>query len=95
MVAPHFFFLFEMIIDNMYIIYFVHLKNSRERRTPMSYLQFKANLCEALLDSWKMRNFIPKEDGIPPYYCIPSHSIVRKPCEVFFPQFYCHHCGNK
>jgi hypothetical protein len=92
------FFLLDMTIVNMYVIYLAHVKNSRERRTPMTHLQFKANLCEALLDGWEMRNFIPEEDDAPPDYCMPSHSVVRKPCvvcRVSIPHNYCHNCGDK
>jgi hypothetical protein len=93
-----FFFLLDMTIVNIYIIYAAHVKNSREARMPMMHLQFKVGLCAALLDGWEMRNFIPDDDGAPPDYCMPSHSIIRKPyvvCEVSFPYIYCHHCGDK
>jgi hypothetical protein len=61
MMALHLLFSFEHEIINMYIIYLVHVTNSRKPRTPMSHLQFKANLCEALLAGWEIRNFIPKD----------------------------------
>jgi hypothetical protein len=64
----------------------------------MIHLQFKVGLCEALLDSWEMRNFIPEDDGAPPNYCVPFHSIVQKPCmacEIGFPHNYYHNCGDK
>jgi hypothetical protein len=64
------------MIVNMYIIYVAHVKNSWEARMPMTYLQFKVGLCEALLDGWKMRNFIPEDVGAPSDYWMPSHSII-------------------
>jgi uncharacterized short protein YbdD (DUF466 family) len=93
-----FFFLLDMTIVNMYIVYLAHMKNSRQGRIPMTHLQFKVSLCEALLDGWKKRNFIPKYDGTLSDYFMPSYSVVRKPCvvyEVCFPHNYCHHCGDK
>ena len=40
-----FFFLLDMMIVNMYIIYLAHVKNSWQGRIPMTHLQFKVGLC--------------------------------------------------
>jgi hypothetical protein len=66
-----FFFLLDMMIVNMYIIYLAHVKNSWQGRIPMTHLQFKVGLCKALLDSWERKNSIPKDDGAPPDYYMP------------------------
>jgi hypothetical protein len=42
MMALHLLFSFEHEIINMYIIYLVHVTNSRKPRTPMSHLQLYA-----------------------------------------------------
>jgi hypothetical protein len=93
-----FFFLLDMTIVNMYIVYLAHVTYSRSPRTPMIHLQFKVGLCEALLDGWQMRNELLEEDGELPNYCMPTYSCLRKPCvvcEVYSPHFFCHACGDK
>jgi hypothetical protein len=51
-----FFFLLDMTVVNMFIIYVAACKTSfAHSRKPMTYLQFRTELCEALLRKWEGR----------------------------------------
>jgi hypothetical protein len=51
-----FFFLLDMIVVNMFIIYVAACKTSfAHPRKPMPHLQFRAQLCGALLRNWEGR----------------------------------------
>jgi hypothetical protein len=54
-----FFFLIDTTVVNMYVMYLAHLRRARVPSRPMSHLQFKTQLCEALLQNWPGR----EEDG--------------------------------
>jgi hypothetical protein len=61
-VDQFFVFLIVTTIANMYIMYIAHLQRFRPGppgRQPMIHLQFKIQLCEALLQNWPRR----REDG--------------------------------
>jgi hypothetical protein len=45
-----FFFLLDMIVVNTFIIYLAECK--RPSKKPISHLQFRVKLCEALLQQW-------------------------------------------
>lgn len=49
-----FFFLLDVIVVNMYIVYLDCVANNNPRKvvTPMSHLEFKQGLCEELLVGW-------------------------------------------
>jgi hypothetical protein len=100
-----FFFLLDMTVVNMFLIYIDKCKNMSPVRKPMSHLQFRTDLCEALLLRWRVR----EEDDLcsPPAgrgYCYPVHSNKRNPCVVCNkskdqkgkrPHYYCSSCDNK
>lgn len=44
-----FFFLLDTTIVNIYILYLAHLHHQRIPRSPMTHLEFKLQLCDALL----------------------------------------------
>jgi hypothetical protein len=48
-----FHFVINQTVVNMYIIYLEHCASERFRRMPMTHLQFKTVLCEALLQNWQ------------------------------------------
>jgi hypothetical protein len=47
-----FFFLLNMTVVNMFIIYLAECK--RRSQKPVSHLQFRVKLCEALLHGWEL-----------------------------------------
>jgi hypothetical protein len=96
-----FFFLLDMTVVNMYIIYVECVKNLWVPRLPMTHLQFKMGLCEALLEGWSMRDLYPPDlPALPnrPVICTPSYTTIRCPCVVcneHKPHFHCYKCGSK
>jgi hypothetical protein len=50
-----FFFLIDTAVVNMYIIYLSLLRRQRVPSRPMTHLQFKTQLCHALLQNWPSR----------------------------------------
>jgi hypothetical protein len=58
----------------MNIIYLEHVTNLRIQRTPMTHLQFKVELYEALVDGWQIRNKLLEDDGVLPNYCMPTYT---------------------
>jgi hypothetical protein len=58
-----FFFLVDTTIVNMYILYLAHLQQQRVPQRPMTHLQFKLQLCEALLQNWGGRAAERQFDG--------------------------------
>lgn len=98
------FFLLDVTVVNMYIIYLDIVANGNPQlgqRTPMTHLQFKQGLCKALLANWPGRTAVPHD--IPPapedpVIHVPCHSIKRRQCvvcRVAVGHIYCHLCGNK
>jgi hypothetical protein len=77
-VAPNFFFLLDMIVVNMYIIYLAECK--RRLKPPITHLQFMVELCDVLLQQWRST----RHPGPPRWqgYCYPVFIEVRKPCVV-------------
>jgi hypothetical protein len=57
-----FFFLINTTVVNMYIIYLSLLRRQREPTRPMTHLQFKTQLCQALLQNWPGRTGDNDED---------------------------------
>jgi hypothetical protein len=53
------FFLLDTTVVNMYIMFLGHLRRERVPTRPMTHLQFKSELCEALFNNWPGRG----EDG--------------------------------
>ena len=100
-----FFFLLDVTVVNMYIIYLASFTNVNCRRvqevTPMTHLQFKQGMCEALLEDWVTRTREPR-DLLPapkrPIICTPTYSKLRRRsviCNAAEPHWYCHKCGDK
>jgi hypothetical protein len=82
-----FYFLLDMTIVNMYIMYLSILGRQRIRKVPITHLQFRTELCRALLQNWKGR-----DRGERP--------IVARAPVVYCPSFYhkrwdCFRCGKK
>jgi hypothetical protein len=79
---------------NMYIIY-LHACRGRpeEVPTPMTHLEFKNALCEALLLGWRQWKEVNNETLTHrPSIHMPSHSTSRRPCVVcgiYLPHTYC------
>jgi hypothetical protein len=80
---------------NMYIIY-LHACRGRpeEFPTPITHLEFKNALYEALLLGWRRRKEVNNEALIyRPSIHMPSHSTLRRPCVVcgtHLPRTYCY-----
>jgi hypothetical protein len=99
-----FFFLLDLSVVNMYIYYLNCVQHVNERRrplTPMTHLQFKKGLCEALLHGWPRKTTHPTDfPPVPPQpaICVPRYSSTRRQCVVCRiqrPHYYCHNCGDK
>ena len=99
-----FYFLLDLTVINMYIYYLACVEKFNVRRvpvTPMTHLQFKKGLREALLVGWPMRSTKPTD--IPPRpqrprICVPTYFTLRRCCVVCKAHelhFYCHKCGDK
>jgi hypothetical protein len=79
----------------MYIIY-LHACRGRpeEFPTPITHLEFKNALYEALLLGWRRRKEVNNEALIyRPSIHMPSHSTLRRPCVVcgtHLPRTYCY-----
>ena len=98
-----FFFLLDLIVVNMYIIYLHCFHNvSKEqgfKKLPMIHLQFKLGLCEALLLRWEVGDPIPcdmapNERSV---ICTPLYSKIRKSCvicHVARPHFLGYKCNS-
>jgi hypothetical protein len=57
-----FFFLIDTTVVNMYIIYLSLLRRQQVPSRPMTHLQFKTQLCQALLQNWPGRGGENDED---------------------------------
>ena len=99
-----FFFLLEVIVVNMYIIYldsFTNVKWERTQETPMTHFQFKQSMSEALLADLVLRNREPQDLPLVlerPVICTPTNSKQQRRCVVcnnVEPHWYCHKCGDK
>jgi hypothetical protein len=53
-----FYFLLDMTIVNMYIMYLSILGRQRVQKVPITHLQFRSELCRALLQNWQGRHSI-------------------------------------
>jgi hypothetical protein len=79
-----FFFLLDMTMVSMFIMYVAACKTSfAHPRKPMTHLQFRTQLCEALLKNWKGRG----ATTVPPSttgtgVCFPVQTRLRNPCVV-------------
>jgi hypothetical protein len=95
-----FWFLIDMTLVNMYIMY---LSRAAERPNPisqpMTHLQFKTALVEALLLRWERRVDVSNAELTHrPKIHMPSHSHLRRPwvvCKTQKPSIYCYQCGFK
>jgi hypothetical protein len=80
---------------NMYIM---HLSRFREgphpTRRPLTHLQFKTVLCEALLEGWTQQSDLGNELLVDhPSIHMPSHTHLRRlciVCKLRFPHTYCY-----
>jgi hypothetical protein len=73
-----FFFLFDMMVVNMFIIYLAEYKKRSQKL--VSHLEFRVKLCEALLQSWELQGHPTR-----PWsrnYCYPIFMELWKPCIV-------------
>ena len=95
-----FFFSLDMTIINMFIIYLAEYK--RWSKLPISHLQFKVQLCEALLQNWGSREYEAYAQSRS--YCYPASIAAQRPCVVcnrpgMVPvtrtTTYCKGCNNK
>jgi hypothetical protein len=94
-----FFFLLDMMVVNMFIIYLAECKRRVQR--PVSHLQFRVKLCEALLQNWKPQGY--SAHPLSRSYCYPIFMELRKPCvvcngprvlPVVWPKIYCTRCNK-
>jgi hypothetical protein len=83
-----YFFLLDMTVVNMFIIYLVECK--RRSKKPINHLQFRVGLCEVLLHQWG-----PGENQGPPRsinYCYLAskrcRSLVRFAMAMEWPRSY-------
>ena len=93
-----FYFLLDMTIVNMYIMYLSILRTERVRKVPITHLQFCTKLCHALLQNWSGR----KSTNRPilaylPIVCCPSYHGKRKHCFICGKKtnFFCDLCDCK
>jgi hypothetical protein len=95
-----FFFLLDTTVVNMYMIYLVECK--RRSKPLVTHLQFRVELCEALLQQWRSLR-APKPPRRRGYY-YPVFTELWKPCvvcngpgmsPVVRPGTYCSWCDNK
>ena len=84
--GTEFLFILDVIVVNVYIIYLDCLANVNHGRatlTPMTHLQFKKGLCEALLVDWEMQSGEPlplaSEQLV---ICTPTYSVLQCLCVV-------------
>jgi hypothetical protein len=79
-----FFSLLDITEVNMYIMYMHRCKQGPTLVThPLTYLQFKTKLCEALLHGWKGRNEVNNETLTHcPSIHMPSHTTTKRLCVV-------------
>jgi hypothetical protein len=98
-----FFFLLDMTVVNMFIMYVVACKISfAHPRKPVTQLQFRTHLCEALLKNWEGQG----ATTVPPSttgtgVCFPVQTRLRNPCVVcndgtlplIRPHWYCTKCN--
>jgi hypothetical protein len=95
-----FFALLDITEVNIYVMYLDRCKQGPSPITqPMTHLQFKNALCEALLVGWVRRNEV--QDGPlnhHPTIYMPLHSTKKRlcvVCKIWKPHTYCYHCGYK
>jgi hypothetical protein len=94
------FSLLDITEVNMYIMYKDHCKQGRNPVThPLTHLQFKTKLCEALLHGWKgQQEFNNKALTHRPSIHMPSHSTTKRlcvVCKIHTHHTYCYKCGFK
>jgi hypothetical protein len=95
-----FWFLIDMTEVNMYVMYLSRAaEGPNPISRPMTHLQFKTALAEALLRSWDRRVDVSNvELTHRPEIHMPSPSHLRWPCVVCKrqkPSTYCYQCGFK
>jgi hypothetical protein len=82
-----FYFLLDMTIVNMYIMYLSILGRQRLRKVPITHLQFRTELCHALLQNWNRRDRGERPIlANVPVVCCPSYNRKRRKCFL---------CGKK
>jgi hypothetical protein len=82
-----FYFLLDMTVVNMYIMYLSILRTRRVRKVPITHLQFRTELCSTLLQNWQGRKRTNRPT-LPrlPVVCCPSYNKKWKDCFI---------CGKK
>jgi hypothetical protein len=93
-----FYFLLDMTIVNMYIMYLSILKRQRVRKVPITHLQFRSELCSALLQNWGGRETTTKPILVrPPIVCCPSYHHKRRRCFLCGKKtnYFCYLCDCK
>jgi hypothetical protein len=93
-----FYFLLDMTIVNMYIMYLSILDWQRQKKVPITHLQFRTELCRALLQNWNGRErgdkpILPRV----PVVCCPSYHQKRRDCFLCGKKtnFFCYLCDCK
>jgi hypothetical protein len=82
-----FYFLLDMTIVNMYIMYLSILGRQRLRKVPITHLQFRTELCHALIQNWNRRDRGERPIlANVPVVCCPSYNRKRRKCFL---------CGKK
>lgn len=81
-------FLLDTTVVNMYILYQGILRAHDHGKTPMTHLQFKANLCDALLQNWIGRGTDVEEED--PRRHLRTWTRIRSTCILCGFQS-CHH----
>jgi hypothetical protein len=93
-----FYLLVDMTFVNMYIMYLSILARERIKKVPITHLQFRTQMCQALLQNWKGRDWgeRPLLSHVP-VVCCPSYYHKRRDCFVCGKKtnFFCYLCDHK
>jgi hypothetical protein len=82
-----FYFLVDMTLVNMYIMYMSILARERIKKVPITHLQFRTEMCRALLQNWNRRERAQRLVLTrAPVVCCPSYHNKRRDCFL---------CGKK
>ena len=64
-----------------------NVNQGRAQATPMTHLQFRMSLCEALLEGWEMRDVYAHDLPLVPdrpLICTPTYNVLQKNLELEF-----------
>jgi hypothetical protein len=92
-----FHFLLDQTVVNMYIIYLGLCGSAQYRRNPMKHLQFKMQVCQALLQGWRERDRHVRRGRRNISTHLPRQSRLNRPCVLCgeLCNFLCPHCNRQ